>query len=163
MYKFQRWYDGDTANLVIGQGALLASPLQLCRMTSVFANGGHLVTPYIIKSIDGKDVSAAHKKVSAVHLRRSTVERIREGMRQAVSGDAGTAHVLADAPVAVAGKTGTAQTSDDQTHAWFSGFFPFERPRYCICVFLERGGHGTASSALVKQIMESMAQEGFFK
>ncbi len=161
VYKFQRWYDGDTANFVIGQGALLTSPLQLCRFTAVFANGGNLVTPYIIKAIDGRDVSGSHQKVSSVRLRRSTIERIREGMRQVVSGDAGTARVLAGAPVAVAGKTGTAQTSDDKTHAWFSGFFPYEKPRYCICVFLERGGSGSAASAVAKQIIDSMAEEGF--
>ncbi len=160
VYKFQRWYDGDTANFVIGQGELLTSPLQLCRFTAVFANGGSLVTPYIIKAIDGRDVSAAHRKVSPVNLRRSTIERIREGMRQVVSGDAGTARALAALRVSVAGKTGTAQTSGDKTHAWFSGFFPYEQPRYCICVFLERGGSGGTASVVARQIIESMIQEG---
>jgi penicillin-binding protein 2 len=161
MYKFQRWYDGDTANLVIGQGALLTSPMQVCRMTAVFANGGSLVTPYIIKAIDGRDVSASHRRISSVRLRRSTIDNIRKGMRQVVT--AGTANTLADARVAVAGKTGTAQTAGDETHAWFTGFFPFDRPQYCICVFLEKGGHGSDASGLVKQIIASMDDEGLFK
>jgi penicillin-binding protein 2 len=158
MYKFQKWYDGDTANLVIGQGELLTSPLQLCRLMSVFANGGKLVTPYIIKAVNGRDVTDAHQKISSMHLRRSTVDNIRAGLRDVVT--AGTATVLADAPVTLAGKTGTAQTSDEKTHAWFSGFFPFERPRFAICVFLERGGHGYSAVVISKTIVEAMAQEG---
>jgi cell division protein FtsI/penicillin-binding protein 2 len=75
----------------------------------------------------------------------------------------GTANVLAAAPVTVAGKTGTAETSDDKTHAWFAGFFPFENPRYAVCVFLERGGHGYSSSILAKRIIESMQQEGLLE
>jgi len=87
VYKFQRWYDGDTANFVIGQGELLTSPLQICRLGAVFASRGNLLTPYIILAIDGKDVSAGHRKVSQVHLSAGTIERVREGMRQAVASD----------------------------------------------------------------------------
>ncbi|MFA5101204.1 MAG: penicillin-binding protein 2 [Candidatus Omnitrophota bacterium] len=163
VYKFQKWYDGDTANMAIGQGELLTSPLQLCRLMSVFANGGNLVTPYIIKAIDGQDVSARHKKISSARLRGSTVETVRRAVRAVVSESTGTGNVLANAPVSVAGKTGTAETSDDKTHAWFAGFFPYEHPRYAICVFLERGGHGYSSSILSKQIIEAMYQEGLFK
>ena len=161
MYKFQKWYDGDTANLVIGQGELLTSPLQLCRMMSVFANGGKLVTPYIIKGIDGQDVRASHQKISSMRLRPNTVDKVCAGLREAVT--AGTANVLADSPVSVAGKTGTAQTSDEKTHAWFSGFFPFEKPRYAICVFLERGGHGYSAVVISKTIIAAMAQEGLIE
>jgi penicillin-binding protein 2 len=161
MYKFQKWYDGDTANLVIGQGELLTSPLQLCRMMSVFANGGKLVTPYIIKGIDGQDVRASHQKISSMRLRPNTVDKVRAGLREVVT--AGTATVLADSPVSVAGKTGTAQTSDEKTHAWFSGFFPFEKPRYAICVFLERGGHGYSAVVISKTIIAAMAQEGLIE
>jgi penicillin-binding protein 2 len=161
MYKFQKWYDGDTANLVIGQGELLTSPLQLCRLMSVFANGGKLVTPYIIKGIDGQDVRTSHQKISSMRLRPNTVDKVRAGLREVVT--AGTANVLADSPVSVAGKTGTAQTSDEKTHAWFSGFFPFEKPRYAICVFLERGGHGYSAVVVSKNIIEAMAQEGLIE
>ncbi|MFA6384517.1 MAG: penicillin-binding protein 2 [Candidatus Omnitrophota bacterium] len=163
MYKFQRWYDGDTANMAIGQGALLTSPLQICRLMAIFANGGNLVTPYIIKAIDGQDVSARHKKIFPARLRRSTVEAVRASVRAVVSDSTGTGSVLANAPVSVAGKTGTAETSDDKTHAWFAGFFPFERPRYAICVFLERGGHGYSSSILAKRIIDAMQQERLFE
>lgn len=159
MTKFQKWYDGDTANLVIGQGALLSSPMQMCRLMAVFANGGSLVTPYIVKAVDGRDVSGSHQKTSSMHLRRSTVDILREGLRETVAGDHGTGRLLANAPVAVAGKTGTAEIGDGQNHAWFAGFFPFDKPRYSACVFLERGGHGTDSADLLRRIIDSMYQE----
>jgi penicillin-binding protein 2 len=160
LYKFQNWYKGDTANFAIGQGELLVTPLQLCRMMAVFANGGKLVTPYLIKAIDGKDVSQHHRRISEVHFKDSTINNIRNGLRGAVSDDSGTARILSDLKVSVAGKTGTAQASGGQPHGWFVGFFPFEKPRYVITVFLERAGSGYASCAVAREIIDSMVQQG---
>ena len=162
LVRFQNWYDGDTANFAIGQGELLCTPVQICRMACVFANGGRLVTPYIIKAVDGRDVSAAHRRVVDLRLKKNTVDCIRLGMRQVVADSAGTANIMASLPVAVAGKTGTAQVSgrEGDNHAWFAGFFPFDEPRYAICVFLERGGHGFAASTTVKRIIERMKEAG---
>jgi penicillin-binding protein 2 len=158
--KFQRWYDGDTANFVIGQGDVLTSPLQVTRLTAIFANGGRLVTPYIIKTVDGSDVSTAHSRLVDLRLKEKTVKNVLEGLREVVRYTDGTAHVLSSLPVSVAGKTGTAQASGNKDHAWFSGFFPFEKPRYVITVFLEKGGHGTESSLVTKGIIERMFSEG---
>jgi cell division protein FtsI/penicillin-binding protein 2 len=77
-----------------------------------------------------------------------------------VSDDAGTARVLSDLKVSVAGKTGTAQASGGQAHGWFVGFFPFEKPRYVITVFLERAGSGYESCVVTKSIIDSMLQQG---
>ena len=158
--QFKQWYDGDTANLAIGQGELLVSPLQICRMTAVFANGGRLVTPFIVKGIDATDVSAQHMRSVDLRLKDQTLQLIRMGMRKAVV--AGTCNALASLPVEVAGKTGTAQISGRQSdnHAWFTGFFPYAQPRYVICVFLEKGGHGTSAVAVAKQVIERMCKEG---
>jgi penicillin-binding protein 2 len=160
IYRFQNWYNGDTANLAIGQGDLLVTPLGLCRMTAVFANKGKLVTPYMIKAIDGQDVSLAHSKISAAHLKENTISIIRQGLREAVTAPSGTAGVLAGMPVEVAGKTGTAQAPGGAAHGWFTGFWPFKKPRYVICVFLERAGAGTAAASLCADIIKSMALEG---
>ncbi|MDD5347762.1 MAG: penicillin-binding protein 2, partial [Candidatus Omnitrophica bacterium] len=134
--RFQRWYDGDTANFAIGQGELLVTPLQIVRMTAVFANGGNLVTPYLVRSIGANDVSMSHRKVLRLGFKKKNIDAVREGLRQVVASPRGTANILADVGVAVAGKTGTAEAPGRGTHAWFSGFFPYERPRYCFCVFL---------------------------
>lgn len=158
--KFQNWFDGDTANLAIGQGDCLVTPLQTARMMAVFANKGFLVTPYIVKAIDGKDVSLYKKKKIKLDLKESTIENIRIGLRAVVSDSAGTGNVLSNLPVSVAGKTGTAQAPPGLSHAWFVGFFPFNNPRYVICVVLERAGPGYLSCVLAKDIIAAMANGG---
>ena len=160
IYRFKNWFDGDTANLSIGQGDLLVTPIQMIRMTAVFANRGSLVTPYIIKAIDGQDISLAQQKSLNLHFNLSTIDYIRQAMRNAVQGLGGTAHVLSIPDVSVAGKTGTVQVPRGQPHAWFVGFFPYKKPRFVICVFLEHGGSGQASCLLAKQIIEIMVKEG---
>ena len=71
-----------------------------------------------------------------------------------------TANVLSSLGVSVAGKTGTAQIARGQPHGWFSGFFPFENPKYAITVFLESGGSGYGACLVTKQIIEEMSKEG---
>jgi len=156
----KNWFDGDTANLSIGQGDVLVTPLQIARMMAVFANKGYLVAPYIVKGIGGKDISAYQKRITSLHLKEDTIKYIREGLRGVVSDPAGTANILAALPVPVAGKTGTAQAPPGQPHAWFAGFFPFKNPRFVICVFIERGGPGYFSCLAAKQIIEAMINEG---
>ena len=158
--RMQGWYDGDTANFAIGQGDILVTPLQMARMVSVFANKGELVSPYVIKSIAGKDVSRYQKKNIKLNIKQSTINYVRRGMRGVVNDPGGTAKVLADVGVTVAGKTGTAQVSHGDSHAWFVGFFPYENPKYAICVFLEHGGHGYTSAVLARQIISGMSKEG---
>ncbi|MDD5167161.1 MAG: penicillin-binding transpeptidase domain-containing protein, partial [Candidatus Omnitrophica bacterium] len=158
--KFKNWFDGDTANLSIGQGDVSVTPLQMARVMAVFANGGYLVTPYIVKAIDGQDVSSYHRRVARCPVKASTINYIREGMRGVVSDPKGTGNVLSSLTVSVAGKTGTAQAPPGQAHAWFTGFFPYKNPKFVICVFLERGGPGYYSSVIAKQIIEALIAEG---
>jgi len=157
--KFKNWFDGDTANLSIGQGDVLVTPLQLTRMMAVFANKGYLVSPYIVKAIDGRD-SDYERKAVYLSLKPNTIEYIRQGLRDVVLNPAGTGNVLSDAGVSVAGKTGTAQVPHGQSHAWFVGFFPFKNPKFVICVFLEHSGPGYVSCVLAKQIIETLVSEG---
>jgi penicillin-binding protein 2 len=158
--KFKNWYSGDTANLSIGQGDCLVTPLQILRMMAVFANRGNLVTPYIVKSIDGRDISSYQRKIVNLSLKTTTIDSIRRGLREVIQDPAGTGNVLSGLSVDVAGKTGTAQAPPGQPHAWFVGFLPFENPKYAICVFLERGGPGYYSCVLAKQIIEDMVAQG---
>jgi penicillin-binding protein 2 len=158
--KFKNWFDGDTANLAIGQGDCLITPLQMARMICVFANKGYLVTPYIVKAIGGRDISRYQKRITPLSLKASTINNIREGLRGVVSSADGTASTLSVLPVEIAGKTGTAQASPKQPHGWFVGFFPYKEPRYVICVFLEHGGSGYAASVVAEDIIKGMHKEG---
>jgi len=160
IYKFKNWFDGDTANLAIGQGELLVTPIQIIRMMTVFANKGTLVTPYIVKAIDGQDITNLKRRAVRLSLKDSTINYIRQGLRGVVADPNGTANVLSGLPVSVAAKTGTAQVPRGQPHGWFTGFFPYQAPKFVICVFLEHGGSGHASSLVAKQIIEGMIKEG---
>ncbi|MGE5197817.1 MAG: penicillin-binding transpeptidase domain-containing protein, partial [Deltaproteobacteria bacterium] len=160
IHRFKGWFSGDTANLSIGQGDLLVTPIQMTRMAAVFANKGMLVTPYLVKAVGGRDICSNQRKISRIALKENTIAYIREGMRMAVSDPTGTASVLSGLATPVAGKTGTVQVPHGQPHAWFVGFFPYKNPRFVICVFLEHGGSGEASCILARQIIEMMTQEG---
>lgn len=158
--KFKNWYDGDTANLSIGQGDVLVTPLQMTRIMAVFANRGYLVTPYIVKAIDGRDISVYQRKITSIPIKASTIDYLRQGLRNVIQDPTGTGNVLSSLSVSVAGKTGTAQVPYGQPHAWFIGFFPFKNPKFVICVFLERAGPGYLSCVLAKEIIEEMISEG---
>ncbi|MCM8780387.1 MAG: penicillin-binding protein 2 [Candidatus Omnitrophica bacterium] len=160
LYKMRNWFDGDTANLAIGQGELLVTPLQLTCMMAVFANGGVLPKPFIVKMIDRKEIRYPQNKNIHLGIRQKTIDSIRQGLLQVVKDPTGTAHLLSELPVSVAGKTGTAQVKNDQPHAWFVFFLPFKEPKFVGCVFLENGGSGQFSCMLAKQMIERMLQEG---
>lgn len=140
MAKKEEWYEGDTLNMSIGQGYLLVTPLQVVNMTSVIANGGDLERPFIVKQIGRAEIMPG--KPRHLGLRQRTVRLIREGMRDAVNAETGTAKRAKLDGVTVAGKTGTAQNPQGRTHAWFTGFAPYDDPRVAIVVFIEHGGKG---------------------
>lgn len=160
LFAGKNWYDGDTLNLSIGQGDLLVTPLQMARMMAVFANGGALISPYIVKEIDARDVSLYRRKSKRLNIDQGIIDSIKKGLRGAVTEEGGTAHILSGLSVSCAGKTGTAQVAGVRSHAWFTGFFPYEKPKYAICVFLEHGGPGFTSCVLAKNIIEAMLEEG---
>jgi len=126
---------------------------------ATIANGGKLMRPRVVKEIVDEDGHSV-KKFEPEVLKENFVGRdplrvVGEGMRRAVT--AGSAWDLADLPVAVAGKTGTAQTETqvfDRNHAWFTGFAPYENPEIAITVFVEKGGGGaTMSVPIAKEIL----------
>jgi len=158
--RLRSWFDGDTANFSIGQGDVLVTPIQVARMMAVFANNGHLVSPYIVKAIDGRDVSLYQRKTIIVPVKEKTISQIKRGLRQVVADPTGTASNLAELTVPVAAKTGTAQAPPGQPHGWFAGYFPSDKPKFVICVFLERGGAGYYAGLVAKEIIGKMSQEG---
>lgn len=144
------WYIGDTYNVSIGQGDLRLTPLQLTRATAALANGGRLVQPTLVR---GETLGTASPRGINLNIPASDLDVVRRGLREAVT--SGSSVVLSDLPVAVAGKTGTAQIGNGQTHAWFTGFAPFEQPRIVLTVLIEEGGEGSqAAVPVAKQFLE---------
>lgn len=144
--KHERWYVGDTYNISIGQGDILVTPLQVAAFTANIANNGFPMTPHVLQG-GGVSSSLMTPLASAASLRA-----VRLGMRDTVLYGSGRA--LAGFPVAVAGKTGTAQwRSDRPNHAWFTAFAPFDEPEIALTVLLEEGGEGSATAVPVAREM----------
>lgn len=156
IHRFKPWYDGDTANIAIGQGEVLTTPLQITRMMAVFASDGYLIDPYITRAVDGRDLSAYEQHKTRLPISTPALQLIKKGLRDVVLQRSGTGHVLSDLPVAVAGKTGTAQAPPGNTHAWFVGYFPYHAPKFVICVFLERAGPGYVACLRAREIIWKM-------
>ncbi len=140
--KDEMWYIGDTYHLAIGQGDILVTPLQVANYTSVFANGGILYRPHFVKEIlNSQDEHVEYieaEPISKNFVDNYNIEVVRQGMRQTVT--KGSATSLQSVPVAVAGKTGTAQWSSKKNpHAWFTGFAPYDNPEIVLTVLIEEG------------------------
>ncbi len=143
------WRLGDSLNMVIGQGYLTATPLQMAVVTAAIANSGHVYTPQLVrkiiwpKSLRRAPTMIEPKLVRTIEAAPSSFDMVRRGMRLAVTSSQGTAKGVAGLGVTVAGKTGSAEhTGGKLTHGWFVCFAPYEKPRYAVVVFVESGGHG---------------------
>ncbi len=154
------WFIGDTYNTAIGQGDVLATPLQVARMTAAIANGGKLVTPHIVDEIispEGKTVRTIQPEFQDVGASAANIRVVGEGMLASVQYGAG---VLAQIPNAtVAGKTGTAEFYDLETgrltqHAWFTGFAPYEKPEVVVTVYFDKGIGGTYAAPVAGKILQ---------
>lgn len=144
--KGERWYVGDTYHLAIGQGDLLVTPIQIAAALSIVANGGTKYTPHLVTAVDDQEVYLANETLS-LNLKES-IDVVRQGMRQAVT--SGSAIRLNSLPITSAGKTGTAQIGGtDETHAWFTGFAPYENPEIAVVVLIEEGGEGSSTAVPV--------------
>lgn len=161
----EQWFPGETLNTAIGQGDVLASPLQLAVMTARIASG-RAVSPRLVKSVNGIEVpipDAPALEVSAQHL-----EMVRKGMWNVSNGRRGTARrsrIVAEG-IEMAGKTGTSQvrnitaaerargvTRNDQLpwnrrdHGLFVCFAPYDKPKYAVATIVEHGGGGSTAAA----------------
>ena len=133
---------GNMLNLTIGQGELLATPLQVVRYTSALATG-QLPTPQVIKGTKGKTTS--------LPISQEVIETVRSMMVDVVNSPGGTGHRARLPDIVVAGKTGTAQNPHGEDHAWFVAYAPAENPRIAIAVIVENGGSGGSVAAPIAQ------------
>lgn len=152
--KFQEWRKGDTANISIGQGEILVTPIQMVRMASIFINGGQLVQPHLIKSIEARKVNIGKNK--KVKLNKDTLEKINGFMYEVINDPEGTAHIAEIKGLKIYGKTGTAQVSGKKAHGWFIGFVGRDKPKYAFCIFLENAGAGYLACLMAKDIFKQM-------
>jgi len=155
--KKARWYDGDTVNFSVGQGFLLATPLQVLRMMSASAAGGRLARPYLVYKIEDFDVSSRYAET--VDISSGVTKTIKDALRNVVADESGTGRKAAVTGVDIAGKTGTAQASKGRPHAWFTGFAPVKEPKVALVVLLEHGGKGGSNASMIAGKLFSVARD----
>jgi penicillin-binding protein 2 len=168
--------NGDIANLSIGQGDVQVTPLQMAQSMAIVANGGTFYQTRLVHQVqtfDNEIVSAYQvREKRAVDMSPETMDQLRTGLVEAVSGAGGTAHAASLDNVEVAGKTGTAQwgpKTKERTAAWFAGFLPASQPQYAFASLYEGdvGGkeHGGTTAApmigeIFRQIYKAPAKNG---
>jgi penicillin-binding protein 2 len=156
------WSVGDNVNTSIGQGDLLASPLQMAVAYAAVANGGKVLRPRLglrIEDSSGRPLQELAGSVARrVHIEPEYRRAILEGLRSAASDPGGTSTpVFEGFPIDVAGKTGTAETTGGIDQSWYVALAPYPNPRYVVAVTIEGGGFGAESAApAARQILGSL-------
>ena len=145
------WYLGDTINASIGQGNVLATPLQIAVMFAAVANGGDRVTPHFV--MDENEQPDEWKE--SIGMDPKTIKVLQEGLRQVVSNGTGGAVNDPKLP-AIAGKSGTAEAPPGENHTWFGAYGPYENPEIVVVAFGEHsgGGGGSFAAPMVKQVLD---------
>ncbi|MEI7819068.1 MAG: penicillin-binding protein 2 [bacterium] len=151
----ETWGTGDTYNISIGQGNMMASPLQLAVAVSAVANNGVIYKPHLVDQIidpQGKLVREIKPEIVRDKIIKSEyLEVVRQGMRQTMLEGTGCCSTNREVPVPVSGKTGTAETSSEgydkknqrtKPHSWFEAFAPSDNPEIVIVALIENSGEG---------------------
>ena len=168
----RRILNGDIANISIGQGDILTTPLQMAQSMAIVGNGGTFYQTRLVEQVQtvSNEIVAAYSVRAKKTINASPIamEQIRTAMVDAVSAPAGTAHQASLSKVAVAGKTGTAQWGPkerERTAAWFAGFVPAKNPQYAFAALYEgdvgADVHGGSSAApMIGRILRQVYGEG---
>lgn len=155
-----------TALSAIGQESVRATPVQMAMVASAIANGGTLMTPYLVQTVRTADldvVSEAEPAELSQAVSDATAQQLTDMMVGVVQSGSGTAAQIPG--VQVAGKTGTAQTGveGDAPHAWFTGFAPADDPQVAVAVIVEHGGSvgseatgGRVAAPVARAVMQAV-------
>ncbi len=162
-----KWYLGDTYHIGIGQGFMLATPLQMAEWTSVIANNGIGMKPRLLDEVTEPGGRTLLRKQPEVLIQKfasdKNIKIIQEAMHQTVL--YGSARQLNTLPISAAGKTGTSQfdgADPTRTHAWFTSYAPFADPEVVVTVLVEAGGEGhIAAEPIAKNILQWWADHRY--
>jgi penicillin-binding protein 2 len=148
----EAWTSGDSVNLAIGQGYLLATPIQMANAYSAVSNGT-LRAPTLVLGQPGQTLGQ-------LNLDPATTAAILQGMKAVTSTPAGTAYyAFRDEKLPIAAKTGSAENENPDAHAWFVGYSPPDKPQLLVLVMIEGGQHGgTVAAPVARQLIDQAAQ-----
>jgi len=150
VYGKNKWSNGLTLNLTIGQGELGTTPLQLAVYTAALANGGTLYQPHLVKGVLNSKNNSIEEFVfnsEKINISERTLDIIKKGMERVVSSPEGTASLIKLPDLTIAGKTGTSQNPFGKNHAVFVGYAPVDNPQIAIAVLVENIGYGSTFAA----------------
>lgn len=166
------WTSGLTANTAIGQGDVLATPLQMAMIAAAVANGGNVFYPRLVDKVMSQEGGVVQREPSRLRANLLTdagltdeqLEKVRRGMWKVVNEGGGTAGRARIKGVEVAGKTGTAQfwrKGVKDNHTWFVSFAPYQDPRYVVVVFVQgaKSGGGVSAPIAAKILDEIFKME----
>ncbi|MCB1698308.1 MAG: penicillin-binding protein 2 [Pseudomonadales bacterium] len=165
----QPWYPGETISAGIGQGYMLASPMQLAVATSIMASKGLRRVPRLVQSIDGVPVDvpalepivappeywqAVHKgMVEVVHGQRGTAKALAVGLEYQMAGKTGTAQVIGIAQGAVYNEADVSERH--RHHGLFIAFAPAQEPTIAVAIIVENGGGSSAAYPIARQVIDT--------
>ncbi len=135
-----KWGANTVISIAIGQGEIMATPLQIANLSATIANRGYYFTPHVVKQIRDVGISKEYTQQHRPRINREYYENVVTGMRMAVTG--GTCKGANLPGLDVCGKTGTVQNPHGRDHSVFMGFAPKEDPKIAICVYVENAGFG---------------------
>lgn len=151
VYGENRWSANTVISVAIGQGEILATPLQIANLSATIANRGWYYTPHVVRRIGGTRLPAQYTTRHTPHINKNYYQDIAEGMRMAVVG--GTCRQAQFGDIEVCGKTGTAQNPHGRDHSAFMGFAPMNNPKIAICVYVENAGFGATFGVPIGGLM----------
>ena len=140
VYGEGHWSANTIISVAIGQGEILATPLQIANLGATIANRGWFITPHVVKEIEDTVIDAKYSEKHRPNIRTEHFHSVAEGMRMAVTG--GTCRLANLPDIEVCGKTGTAQNPHGRDHSVFLGFAPYHDPKIAVCVYVENAGYG---------------------
>lgn len=150
-----RWNSSTIISIAIGQGEILATPLQICNLAATVANRGYFLTPHVVKEIQDTPLDTLYTRKRYPTIDAHYYDVIAEGMRGAVIGGAAgaTCRAVNIPDVEVCGKTGTAENPHGKDHSVFMGFAPYKNAKVAICVFVENAGFGATYAVPIGRLM----------
>ena len=140
IYGEGHWSANTIISVSIGQGEILATPLQIANLCATVANRGWFITPHVVKEIQDTVLAPEYLEKRLPTIDAKYFDDIAEGMRMAVTG--GTCRLANLPDIEVCGKTGTAQNPHGRDHSAFIGFAPYRDPKIAVCVYVENAGFG---------------------
>ncbi|MDE7181124.1 MAG: penicillin-binding protein 2 [Muribaculaceae bacterium] len=150
-FRGANWTANSVISISIGQGEVLATPLQIANLGATIANRGWYVTPHVVKEISDSTIDSKYREKHKPHIKKEYYEDIAQGMRMAVTG--GTCRTANLPDIEVCGKTGTAQNPHGKDHSVFMGFAPYHNPKIAIAVYVENAGFGATYGVPIGSLM----------